>query len=406
MLLFMGSSFALDLELTQGINAALPIAINTFHGDQNAQMTSIIEADLNMTGQFKMISAPVAQPTISLWRDAGADSILSGDFQQLGSNRYRVKVELVDAAAHGRILLSKDFQVTGQELRDLAHHISDEVYQKLTGERGIFSTKIAYILVQRNGHQARYTLDIADVDGSHPQSLLVSSEPIMSPTWSPNAKEIAYVSFEKKRAQIYAVSVETGKRRLLTDFKGINGAPAWSPDGRRLAVVLSKGGNPKIYSVDMSTGHLTQLTFGDAIDTEPRFSPDGRSLLFTSGRGGTPQIYRLSLSDGKIARMSFVGNYNARASLTPNQKTMVMSHRADHQFNIGVQDIGSGQVTPLTHSPFDESPSLSPNGRLIVYATRVKDQGVLSMVSIDGRSRMRLPARSGDVQEPAWSPYL
>lgn len=408
LLFFTGVTFALDLELTQGINAALPIAINSFAGDQQAQqLGGTIESDLRMSGQFKIIPVPMqGQPSIGLWRQAGADSVLSGTVQQTGSNRYRVSFELADAAAHGRLLLSKDYQISGNELSALAHHISDEVYQKLTGERGIFSTRIAYILVQRNGDKTRYTLDVADVDGSNPQSLLVSTEPIMSPTWSPDAREIAYVSFEKKRAQIFTVSVETGKRRLLTDFTGINGAPSWSPDGKHLAVVLSKGGTPKIYTVDMSSGQLTQLTFGDAIDTEPRYAPDGRSLLFTSGRGGSPQIYRLSLADGKISRVTYDGNYNARASYTPNQRSIVMLHREDRQFNIGVQDVDSGRITPLTSSQMDESPSVSPNGRLILYATRYQDKGVLSMVSIDGRVKMRLPARGGDVQEPAWSPYL
>ena len=410
LLLFMGTSFAVDLELTQGINAALPIAINLFAGDQQAQLTSVIESDLRMSGQFKIIPSPMqsanTQPAISLWRQAGADSVLSGHVQQISTNRYNVSFELSDAAAHGRLLVSKDYQINGNDLRALAHHISDEVYQKLTGERGVFSTRIAYILVQRSGDKAKYTLDIADVDGSNPQSLLTSTEPIMSPTWSPDGREISYVSFEKKRAQIYNVSVETGKRRLLTDFTGINGAPSWSPDGRKLAVVLSKGGNPKIYNVDMSTGNLSQLTFGDAIDTEPRYSPDGRSLLFTSGRGGTPQIYRLTFADGKISRVTYDGNYNARASYTSNQKYIVMLHRDEGQFNIGVQDVANGHVTPLTSSPFDESPSIAPNGRLILYATHVQDKGVLAMVSIDGRMKMSLPARGGDIQEPAWSPYL
>lgn len=406
LLFFVGTSFALDLELTQGINAALPIAINSFSGDSQTQITSIVENDLRMSGQFKIIPAPSSQSTVDIWRKAGADSVLSGHVQQVGANRFSVNFELVDAAARGKLLLAKDYQVSGNELRALAHHISDEVYQKLTGERGIFSTRIAYILVQRNGENAKYTLDIADVDGSNPQSLLVSNEPIMSPTWSPDGREIAYVSFERKKAQIYTVSVETGKRRLLTDFSGINGAPSWSPDGRKLAVVLSKGGSPKIYTVDMATGSLTQLTFGDAIDTEPRFSPDGHSILFTSGRGGSPQIYRLNLADGKISRMTYAGNYNARASYTPNLKSIVMLHREDRQFNIGIQDVASGQVSTLTSSPFDESPSVSPNGRLILYATHVGDKGVLAIVSVDGRIRMRLPARSGDVQEPAWSPFL
>ena len=406
LILFMNSAYSVDLELTQGINAALPIAINSFNGDRPSGVKDIIDNDLRMSGQFRIIPTASSYNNIDSWRQAGADSVLSGQVQQIGANRYIVSFELADAAARGRLLLSKSYQVSGNELRSLAHHISDEVYQKLTGERGIFSTKIAYILVQRNGENAKYTLDIADVDGSNPQSLIVSSEPIMSPTWSPNAREIAYVSFEKKRAQIYSVSVETGKRRLLTDFSGINGAPSWSPDGRQLAVVLSKGGNPKIYTVDMASGKLTQITFGDAIDTEPRYSPDGRSLLFTSGRGGSPQIYRLSFADGKISRLTFDGNYNARASYTYNQKNIVMLHRSDRQFNIGVQDIDNGRVTPLTSSQFDESPTISPNGRLVLYATNYQNHGILAMVSIDGRVKIRLPARSGDVQEPAWSPYL
>ncbi len=406
LILFMNSAYSVELELTQGINAALPIAISSFNGDRPSGVKDIIDNDLRMSGQFRIISSSSSYNNIDSWRQAGADSVLSGQVQQIGANRYSVSFELADAAARGRLLLAKSYQVSGDELRILAHHISDEVYQKLTGERGIFSTKIAYILVQRNGENAKYTLDIADIDGSNPQSLIVSSEPIMSPTWSPNAREIAYVSFEKKRAQIYSVSVETGKRRLLTDFAGINGAPAWSPDGRQLAVVLSKGGNPKIYTVDMSSGRLTQITFGDAIDTEPRYSPDGRSLLFTSGRGGTPQIYRLAFADGKISRLTFDGNYNARASFTSNQKNIVMLHRSDSQFNIGVQDIDNGRVTPLTSSQFDESPTISPNGRLVLYATNYQNHGILAMVSIDGRVKMRLPARSGDVQEPAWSPYL
>ena len=406
--LWAGGSLALDLELTQGVNALLPIGIHSFQGDTEGQVTSVIDSDFRMSGQFKLISSPTMSrtPSLSLWRQAGADDVLSGEVQPLGGQRYRVAFQLVDAAANGRVLLAKEYQVDARQLRSLAHHISDEVYQKLTGDRGVFSTRIAYILVKRNGDNAHYSLEVADVDGSQPQSLITSSEPLMSPTWAPNGREIAYVSFEKKRAQIYSVSVETGHRRLLTDFTGINGAPAWSPNAAEMAVVLSKTGSPKVYRVDMSSGQLTQLTFGDAIDTEPRFSPDGRAILFTSGRGGSPQIYRLSLADGKISRLTYEGNYNERASLTPDQKFMVMLHREDSQFNIAVQDMSNGTVTPVTFSSFDESPSLAPNGRLIVYATRERDQGILALVSIDGRAKTRLPARSGDIQEPAWSPYL
>jgi TolB protein len=408
LLLFANQVFALDLELTQGINSALPIAINSFGSDTGAQeIAHVIENDLTLSGQFKIVSGPEganAQSSVDTLRQLGADSVVTGRVNRVGS-RYEVSYTLADAVAKGNILLTKTYQINANEIRALAHHISDEVYQKLTGERGIFSTRIAYISVQR-GARTRYSLEVADADGHNPQSLLVSSEPIMSPSWSPSGREISYVSFEKRKAQIFTVSVETGQRRLITNFPGINGAPAWSPDGGHLAVVLSKSGTPKIYNIDISSGTMKQLTFGDAIDTEPRFSPDGKSLLFTSGRGGSPQVYRLSLADGQISRVTFEGNYNARASYTPDMKNIVMLHRNDRQFNIGLQSANGGPVSSLTFSGLDESPSVSPNSRLVLYATRFQDKGVLGIVSIDGRIRMRLPAREGDVQEPAWSPYL
>lgn len=401
--------FSLDLELTQGINSALPIAINSFGSDASAkEIASVIENDLTLSGQFKIVSGPQSansQSSVSTLRQLGADSVVTGRVNRVG-NRYEVSFTLSDAVAQGSTLLTKSYQVNANEVRPLAHHISDEVYQKLTGERGIFSTRIAYISVQRGNGRSRYSLEVADADGHNPQSLLVSSEPIMSPSWAPNGKAISYVSFEKKRAQIYTVSVETGQRRLITSFPGINGAPAWSPDGSQLAVVLSKSGTPKIYGIDLNSGTMKQLTFGDAIDTEPRFAPDGRSLIFTSGRGGSPQVYRLSLANGQVSRLTFEGNYNARASYTPDMKNIVMLHREDRQFNIGLQNATGGPVANLTFSGLDESPSVSPNSRLVLYATRYQDKGVLGIVSIDGRIRMRLPAREGDVQEPAWSPYL
>lgn len=407
--IFSCTVFAVDLELTQGINSALPIAINSFGSESTAkELTDIINNDLRFSGQFKIIPPPGGNTSapVDMWRQAGADSVLTGQLVRTGFGRYNVNFELLDAVEQGKKLLSKDFQVGNNDLRALGHHISDMIYEKLTGERGIFSTRIAYILVQRQGERARYSLEVADADGYNPQSLLVSPESIMSPAWSPDGRQIAYVSFEKKKAQIYTVSVETGKRRLVTDFSGINGAPSWSVDGRELAVVLSKGGNPKIYSVNLANGSMKQLTFGDSIDTEPRYSPDGRSLLFTSGRGGAPQIYQLSLADGNITRVTYDGNYNARASYTSDQKHIVVMHREDKGFNIGVQDVANGQISSITFSSVDESPTVSPNGRLILYATRENDKGVLGVVSLDGSLRLRLPPRNGDVQEPAWSPYL
>ncbi|MFT4057948.1 MAG: Tol-Pal system beta propeller repeat protein TolB [Legionella sp.] len=401
--------FALDLELTQGINSALPIAVNSFGSDHGAQeIAQVVENDLTFSGQFRIVSGPQgpnAYSSVGTLKQLGADSVVTGRVTAMGKG-YEVSFTLTDAVANGATLLTKTYTINANQVRALAHHISDEVYQKLTGERGIFSTRIAYISVQRTSQRTQYSLEVADADGYNPQSLLISSEPIMSPSWSPNGRNISYVSFEKKRAQIFTVSVESGQRRLITSFPGINGAPAWSPDGNQLAVVLSKSGTPKIYTVDVHSGTMKQITFGDAIDTEPRYAPDGKSILFTSGRGGSPQIYRLSLTDGQISRVTFEGNYNARASYTPDMKSIVMLHRDDKQFNIGMQNTNGGPIISLTFSGRDESPSVSPNGRLILYATHNNDKGVLGIVSLDGRIRMKLPGGDGDIQEPAWSPYL
>jgi TolB protein len=408
--LFSSSVLAVNLELTQGVNKALPIGIEGFGQSAEARaLVGVIDGDLHLSGQFKLIPAPRSwrdETSLAIWKDLGVDSVLSGKITPAEDKRYKVDIELVDVAARGVPLLTQSYQVEAGELHALAHHISDEVYQKLTGIRGVFSTRIAYVLVKRKRNHTQYSLEISDMDGRHPQSLFISTDPLMSPAWSPNGREIAYVSFEKKRAQVFIVSVETGERRLVTDFPGINGAPAWSPDGKHLAVVLSKDGTPKLYSVNLVSGHMKQLTFGHAIDTEPRYASDGQSLLFTSGRGGSPQVYRLDLASGDVKRMTFEGNYNARASYTPNLRQMIMLHREDQNFNIGVQALDTGRVTVLTDSEADESPSLAPNGRFVIYATHVRDQGVLAMVSLDGRVQRAFPARDGDIQEPAWSPFF
>lgn len=403
------TAYALNLELTQGVNTALPIGINPFGtNDEAVDMVKIISNDLNMSGQFKVINTNVrgGEQSVVVWKRVGADSVLSGRVIPQEDGKYAVSFELVNSAATGKTLLNAKYQVTADRLRGLAHHISDEVYYKLTGERGVFSTKIAYVLVKRAGEKSEHSLEVADFDGHSAQSLLVSTAPIMSPAWSPSGKQIAYVSFEKKRSQVYVVDVATGHRRLITDFPGINGAPAWSPDGKELAVVLSKSGSPKIYIVNLSSGNMRQVTFGESIDTEPRYAPDGGSLLFTSGRGGAPQIYSLNFANGRVSRISFDGNYNARASYTPNQKSIVMLHREDREFNIGVQNVASGIVQLITDSDMDESPTVAPNGKLVLYATTVRHKGILAISSIDGSIRIRLPSREGDVQEPAWSPFL
>lgn len=402
--------FALDLELTEGVNKAFPMGIDGFGQSQEAKhLAEVIEQDLRFSGQFKMIPAPrVAdgKAPLSLWQQVGVDSVLTGQVTPLEDGRYSVHVELLDVAARGRSLILRDYKVGVDDLRALGHHISDEVYQALTGVRGVFSTRIAYVLVKREKGQATHSLEIADMDGQNPHALVTSSAPIMSPAWSPDGRQIAYVSFEKKRAQVFLISVETGKRRLVTDFPGINGAPAWSPDGKTLAVVLSKNGSPKIYSVNLESGAMKQLTYGAAIDTEPRFAADGRSLVFTSGRGGAPQVYRLNLEDGVVSRMTFEGNYNARPSYTPDLKHLVMLHREDKRFNIGVQSLETGTVLLLTNAEADEAPSVAPNGRFVIYATRSQGRGMLGLVSLDGEVKMIYPPRDGDIQEPAWSPFL
>jgi TolB protein len=405
------SAYALDLELTQGVNSALPIGIQSFGENEDAiALKEVISHDFKFSGQFREISEPygasIGTQALPLWHKSGADDVIVGNVSSVGGNKIAVSIELFDTVSSNKPLLQNKFTVTRPEIRALGHHISDLIYQKLTGDRGVFSTKIAYVMVKRDEMGSRYTLEIADMDGYGPQSLLVSPEPIMSPSWSPDGRQIAYVSFEKRKQQIYIVSVETGQRRLITDFSGINSAPSWSPDGRQLAVVLSKGGSPKIYTVNLSNGNITQVTFGSSIDTEPRFTPDGKSIIFTSGRSGNPQIYKLALTNGKIDRLTYDGNYNARPSYTPDQKHLIYFHRDEGLFHIAVQDVRAGTAISVTTAELDESPSVSPNGKLILYATRENNKGVLGMVSIDGRIHLRLPSRDADVQEPAWSPYF
>lgn len=414
---------ALDLELTQGINAAIPIAMTTFAGPQvltTGQQTldQIIKQDLQNCGQFRVLANDQGQAAASIdygyWRKRGANDVITGQIQAVGRDQYQVTFSLVSvfnsagaAGAAENTLLSQSFRVNANQLRGLAHHISDLIYQTLTGVRGVFSTKIAYVLVQRAPDMtSKYTLEVADADGYNPQPLLVSAEPIMSPTWSPDGRKVAYVSFEGHRAAIYMQDIATARRALISAAPGINGAPAFSPDGRELALVLTKNGNPNLYLLDINSGSISAVTSGNYIDTEPAFSPDGRTLLFTSNRDGTPQIFQYSLASGKISRVTYRGDYNARARFLPNQHNIVLMHRENGLFGIALQDLTNGNMQILAQSGADESPSLAPNGKMVIYATEYGNRGVLSQVSTDGRIKLRLPAGEGSVQEPAWSPFL
>lgn len=418
LLLWQASAFAmLELELTQGVDKALPIAILPFTGQPEGSdadnMTSVIRTDLRNSGRFQVLSDDVfpehpmsfASVNSSLWKRNKIEGIVIGRIQG-NSSGYDVNFQLVDVYSN-KILASQEYHVQQNQFRALAHHISDIIYQQLTGERGVFSTRITYVLVQQWPDRPRqYTLEVADSDGFNPKPLLISSHPIMSPAWSPDGKSMAYVSFENNHAAIYVVDIITGNRRLISEYPGINGAPAWSPDGSQLALVLTKTDQPKIFVLDINTHQLTQVTDGWSIDTEPNWAPDGQSIIFTSDRGGSPQIYRVSVNNHHVQRITFSGNYNARASFTPDGKSIVMLHREDKLFNIAVQDLQTGRVTELTRSGLDDSPSLAPNGGMVLYGTQYGDRAVLGVVSTDGRVKLRLPAREGEVQEPAWSPFL
>lgn len=409
---------ALELELTQGVSQAQPIAIPAFSGDikvgKQQSFSEVVRRDLQNSGQFNVNAtaghASLAGDKLTMdyryWHRKRIPHVVVGEIAAQADGNYRVAVQLVQVIGDKSVQLTRDYTVAAKDLRRLCHHISDEIYASLTGEKGVFSTRIAYINVQRAADKTQYMLEVADADGASAKPLLKSTQPIMSPRWSPDGKQIAYVSFEKTKAEVYTIDVATGQRRLMTSYPGINGAPAWSPDGKRLAIVLSKNGAPDLFLVNMINGRMSRLTHDSAINTEPSFAPDGNAILFTSNRGGSPQIYQMDLADRKIERLTFVGHYNASASYLPDGSGIVYLHREGGRDNIAIQDLASGQMQQLTDSGQDESPSIAPNGKMILFATRFGEDGVLGVVSSDGRIRLRLPAQVGDVQEPAWSPYL
>ncbi len=421
----------LDLELTQGVSSAIPIAVSAFTNDSassvpgNQAVSQIITNDLNNSGQFRVKNTPENSAAgnfdFAYWRGQGVNDVVIGNVNALPNGKFQVQFRLMGLYAQNNAnqsdssaatLLSQSFTTSREGLRTVSHHISDLVFQKLTGIRGVFNTKIAYILVNRQPNlpgrpmKSQYRLEVADMDGYNPQTLLTSKQPIMSPSWDPDGKNIAYVSFENHEAGIYFQNIYNAHRQLVTRFPGINGAPAFSPDGQKMALVLAISGNPKIYLLDLASKKLTQLTQGSSIDTEPCFSPDGKSMIFTSDRGGSPQIYRYTLATGQTERLTFTGNYNARALYLPDERGIVMMHREGGLFSIAYQNLASGQFRTLTQAGSDESPSLAPNGQMIIYATDTAERGVLAMVSLNGRIKLKLPARDGSVQEPAWSPFL
>ncbi|RMH47302.1 MAG: Tol-Pal system protein TolB [Gammaproteobacteria bacterium] len=422
---------AIEIEITKGLEDARPIAVVPFLIEGTVPATDVamvVNSDMRRSGRFRPIPladlparpSTVEQVALEPWRKVGVEALVIGRVKALASGEYEVTFALVDVFAdtkrqvlingelierQGNVLLSRTAIVPADGLRRYAHRIADLVYEALTGEKGAFSTKIAYVTVER-GREWPYQLWVADWDGFNAFSLVKSKHPIMSPNWSPDGRQLAYVSFEGRRSNIVVQNVYTAERKVVSNFPGINGAPAWSPDGRKLAITLSKDGNPEIYVLDLETRALTRITRHWAIDTEPEWWPDGSGLVFTSDRGGSPQIYSYDFASGKTERLTFQGNYNASAKFSSIGEQMVLVHRVNGQFHIAVMDLQSRFITPLTETQLDESPSIAPNGSMVIYAAVSRGRRVLASVSTNGRFRAILHSKDGEIRAPAWSPFL
>lgn len=385
-----------------------------FAGEQ--EMSEIVGFDLSRSGQFaplernNMLSFPSRPDQVFFrdWKVLGMEYVVIGNLTTLANGNTRVRYWLYDAV-NERQMLAGEVSGTRREWRDLGHHVADEVFEAITGIPGAFSTKILYVLSRNPGSpSATYSLEMADSDGERSRTLYSSNEPIMSPSWGPDGRRVAFVTWQNRGQIVVIQDVVTGTRETFSRFSGINGSPVFSPDGRSLLLVLSRDGNPEIYLMNLADRGLRRLTRHHAIDTEPSFSPDGRHVIFTSDRGGAPQIYRLELATNQMERLTFEGGYNARARLLPDGKHLVYVHRRNGNFYIAWHDLERNDVRVLTQTSvgLDESPSLAPNGTMLMYATQDRGRGILAVVSIDGRVKYRLPSSSGDVREPAWSPYL
>jgi TolB protein len=392
-----------------GVGASLlPIAIANFvNENRSAQETvNIVRADLARSGSFRVIDpqvtlSEIAQPNYADLRSKGADTVLTGSIVRLADGRFDVRFRLLDTVRQ-TVLLGESVLVSESDLRYGAHRISDLVFEKLTGERGIFSTRIAFVTVA----SGRYRLNLADWDGENMLTALTSPEPIISPSWSPDGARLAYVSFESKKPVIYSHRLASGQRQVVANFKGSNSAPAFSPDGQRLAVTLTRDGGSQIYLIAADgSGSPTRVTSSNAIDTEPYFAPDGRNLFFTSDRGGSPQIYRVGISGADPVRVSFNGPYNVSPKVSPDGRSLAYISRREGRYLVILRELSSGNERVMSESGTEESPSFAPNGKWILYATRSGNRDLLVAVSIDGRVRQRLSTQAGDIREPTWGPF-
>ena len=386
----------------------LPVAIAPFRGESQApqKIAAIVQADLERSGQFRAIDASGAvldesvRPDLAPWRQKSAVALTTGSVTRLADGRFEVRFRLWDVVRN-QDLGGQSYAVVTADLRLAAHRVADFIYEKLTGQPGIFSTRLAY--VTKAG--ARYSLWVADADGENSQAALSSPEPIISPAWSPSGMQLAYVSFESRKPVVYVHDIATGRRRLIANFRGSNSAPAWSPDGRSLAVTLSRDGNSQLYTIDANGGEARRLMQSAGIDTEPVYSSDGRSIYFVSDRGGAPQIYRVAASGGSAERITFTGNYNISPSVSPDGRWLAYVSRVGGAFKLHVMELASGNVTAITDTSADENPSFAPNSRLIVYATQQQGREALMTTTLDGKIKARLAGQGGDIREPDWGPF-
>lgn len=402
----------LVIEITSGNQTAIPIAVVPFRivgGSMPVSVYSIVEKDLERSGYFKgmpvanMLQKPFNETQVNYldWQRSNQDYVVVGEVL-ISASEYRVNFTLMDVFRK-RTLLKRSLSGNKSQLRDIAHRISDIIFEQVTGTVGVFSTKIAYVTA--NKKRNRFQINYADADGARERVLFRSKEPIISPAWTPDGKSLAYVSFENGFAEIYLQNVKTKKRKKIVSFKGNSSAPAFSPDAKKLAYVRTRSGNTDIYVMDLDTRQVTRATKHYGIDTEPQWMPDGKGFIFTSNRSGGPQIYHKSLTTGKVRRLTFNGNYNARPRLTPDGEKLVMVHRSGRNFHIASQQINGGMFRILSRqTKLDESPSVAPNGSMVIYAATEGRRRILAVVSVDGEVKFRLPSRYGDVREPVWSP--
>ncbi len=411
------ASANLTIEVTKGVDNAVRVAVVPFawrgSGGLPIEVTSVIDADLTLSGRFEtlpasqMLSLPNESGEVFFrdWRLLDVEYLVIGFLEPAADGLVRLKFELYNVFQQ-RPVIGHAIEGDVTELRDMAHHVSDAVFRELTGIEGAFSTRIMYVTSVGEPGNALFRLNIADADGHRVETVLESREPILSATWAPDGRRIAYVSFQREgRPAIYIRDLTTNTVQQVTDYRGsLNGAPAFSPDGNHLAMVLSKDGSPDIYVLNLETRRLRRITRHYAIDTEPSWTPDGEKLIFTSDRGGQPQIYMMTLANLSIERLTFEGDYNARASMLPDGSGIIMVHRREGIFHIALLEFRRGRLTVLTETSLDESPSIAPNGSMLIYATQSRGEGILAAVSIDGGVKFDLPSSEGDVREPAWSP--